>query len=214
MNTPPRKRGSLVVVGILTALLAMAAALLLYGLRANRGARTPAAPLSLPLPDFTLTNQDHQPVTLASLRGNVWVADIIFTRCAGPCPGMTRQMSELQKTIPADSPVRFVTLTTDPEFDTPEVLKRYGERFGADFRRWLFLTGTKPEIGRLAIDGLKLTVVEKKPEERDDARDLFVHSTLFVVVDRQGRLRAAFESDDPAWPSELLQMVRLLTREP
>src|SRR2546423_7979672 len=83
------------------------------------------------LPDFTLTNQDARAVSLADLRGQVWVADIIFTQCAGPCPTMTQRMSELQ----ALAPVRLVTLTTDPEHDRPEVLKKYGERFNANFDR-------------------------------------------------------------------------------
>src|SRR5208283_2534015 len=101
------------------------------------------------------------PVTLATLRGHVWVADIIFTRCGGPCPRMTRQMKDLQEALPANSQARLVTLTTDADFDTPAVLKAYGERFGADFNRWLFLTGTKPGIANLAIDSLKLTAIEK-----------------------------------------------------
>src|SRR2546430_7234095 len=81
------------------------------------------------LPDFSLTNQNGRPVSLGDLRGNVWVADIIFTQCAGPCPMMTQRMSELQKILPASSSLKLVTLTTDPEHDQPEVLKRYGERF-------------------------------------------------------------------------------------
>src|SRR2546421_6448448 len=76
------------------------------------------------LPEFTLTNQDGRAVSLADLRGQVWLADIIFTKCAGPCPKMTQRMSELQAVLPA----RLVTLTTDPEYDRPEVLKKFGER--------------------------------------------------------------------------------------
>src|SRR5882672_9843087 len=75
--------------------------------------------------DFALTNQAGQPVTLADLRGKVWVADIIFTRCAGPCPRMTKQMHSMQQALPQTSGAKLVTLTTDPEFDTPEVLKKY-----------------------------------------------------------------------------------------
>lgn len=155
---------------------------------------------SQPLPvlgqiaDFTLTNQAGQTVTLADLRGKVWVADIIFTRCAGPCPQMTRQMKVLQDALPAASAAKLITLTTDPDFDTPPVMKAYGEKFGAQPQRWWFLTGSKAEIARLAIDGLKLTAVEKQPEERTDPADLFIHSTIFVVVDKQARLRAVFET--------------------
>src|SRR6188474_3197710 len=72
--------------------------------------------------DFTLTNQFNQPVTLADLRGKVWVADIIFTSCAGPCPRMTKQMKALQGALPPASRAKLVTLTTDPDTDTPAVL--------------------------------------------------------------------------------------------
>ena len=65
------------------------------------------------------------------------------------------------------SQAKLVTLTTDADFDTPPVLKAYAERFGADPQRWMFLTGTKQEIAKLAIDSLKLTAIAKKPEERE-----------------------------------------------
>lgn len=184
-----------------------------------------AAKRAQPLPvlgqvsEFTLTNQAEQAVTLADLRGKVWVADIIFTRCAGPCPQMTRRMEILQDALPTESAAKLVTLTTDPDFDTPPVMKAYGERFGADFARWLFLTGSKPEIARLAIDGLKLTTVEKKPEERADPNDLFIHSTIFVVVDKQARLRGVFETvgQDMIFEQikpKLLAAIAELEREP
>jgi len=103
-------------------------------------------------------------------------------------------MKELEQSLPAHTGVRLVTLTTDPEFDSPEVLKRYGERFGADPKRWQFLTGPKAEVTRLGSDSLKLGSVEKKPEERESAADLFIHSTMFVLVDKQGRMRAFYET--------------------
>jgi len=87
-----------------------------------------------------------------------------------------------------------VTLTTDPGNDSPAILKKYAERFGADPKRWSFLTGSKSEIARLAIDSLKLTAIEKKPEEREAPEDLFIHSTIFVLVDKQSRLRSVFET--------------------
>lgn len=154
-----------------------------------------AHPVIAAVPPFALTNQAGQPVTLGDLQGRVWIADIIFTRCAGPCPRMTRRMAALQAELPLGAAVRLVTLTTDPAHDTPAVLQAYGEKAGADFSRWQFLTGPKAEIARVAIDGLKLTSLEKRPEERADAADLFIHSTMFVVVDRLGRLRAAVETE-------------------
>jgi cytochrome oxidase Cu insertion factor (SCO1/SenC/PrrC family) len=176
-------------------------------------------PVIGPIADFTLTNQTGRAVSLADLRGRVWVADIIFTRCPGPCLKMTKQMKELQEALPPASQAKLVTLTTDPDFDTPTVLRAYAERFRADTNRWMFLTGTKPAIGKLAIDSLKLTAIEKKPEERESPRDLFVHSTIFVIADKQGRLRGVFETtgegiDPQKVKTEILAAVSQLEREP
>src|SRR5580765_4493709 len=109
--------------------------------------------------DFSLTNQDGQAVTLQDLRGHVWVADIIFTRCAGPCLKMSRQMKDLQEALPANSHARLVSLTTDPTFDSPKVLKTYAGRFSADLGRWVFLTGTQEQISNLATNSLKLVAM-------------------------------------------------------
>jgi cytochrome oxidase Cu insertion factor (SCO1/SenC/PrrC family) len=170
--------------------------------------------------DFTLTNQDGQVTSLATLTNHVWVADIVFTRCAGPCPRMTGQMKSLQNSLPPDSSVKLVTLTTDPDNDTPAVLKKYGQRFDADSNRWMFLTGTKAQIANLAGDSLKLSAVPVKPEDRKDSAELFIHTTIFVVVDKHARLRGFFETggDGVDWENavlpRLLSAVHQLENEP
>ena len=83
---------------------------------------------------FTLTNQDGNPTTLTDLTNRVWVADIIFTRCAGQCPRMTQQMKSLEEKLPPGSGARLVTLTTDPDYDSPVIMKRYGDRFRRGFQ--------------------------------------------------------------------------------
>ncbi len=170
--------------------------------------------------DFTLTNQADQVVTLANLTNHVWVADIIFTRCAGPCPRMTAQMRSLQDKLPADSDAKLVTLTTDPDFDSPKVMARYAERFGADTNRWMFLTGSKAQIAGLAGDSLKLSTDPIKPEQRKNNADLFIHATIFVIVDKHAQLRGFYETggDGVNWTNsvqpKLLQAVHQLENEP
>ena len=197
--------GATLVLGLLLALL-------------TNSPTNKALPVYGQVADFTLTNQMGQAVSLADLRRQVWVADIIFTRCPGPCLKMTRQMRELQAALPPGSGAKLVSLTTDPEFDTPAVLKAYAQRFEADPKRWVFLTGTPKQIASLAIDSLKLAAVEKKPEERESPVDLFVHATIFVVIDKHAQLRGIFqttgENIDPARvPSEILAAVNQLERE-
>ncbi len=143
--------------------------------------------------EFSVTNQLGQVVTKANLKGKLWVANIIFSRCPGPCAQMTHQMAELQKAVPSDWPVQFITLTTDPEYDSPQVLRKYAERFGADTHRWSFLTGNKKEILRLAVKGLMLTAEEKPEAQRELPDDLFIHSSISVLVDGQGRVRKTLQ---------------------
>jgi protein SCO1/2 len=170
--------------------------------------------------DFTLTNQDGNATTLADLSNRVWVADIIFTRCAGPCPVITGHMKSLADALPKNSGAKLVTLTTDPDFDTPEMMKRYGERFDADFNRWMFLTGTKAQIGALGAGSLKLSAVPVPLADQTNAADLFIHTTIFVIVDKHARLRGAFETvgDGVDWTNavqpRIVAAVRQLEREP
>jgi len=118
-------------------------ALLISFFQIHRSSQLPQLPVLGSIAAFTLTNQDGQITTLADFSNHVWVADIVFTRCAGPCPRMTGQMKLLQNFLPSASTAKLVTLTTDPENDSPAVLKKYGQRFDVDFNRWTFLTGTK-----------------------------------------------------------------------
>jgi len=159
--------------------------------------------------DFTLTNQDGNISTLADLTNHVWLADIVFTRCAGPCPRMTQQMKSVEDLLLKESDARLVTLTTDPEFDTPEQLKKFGGHFGADFSRWTFLTGEKLQIGLLAANSLKLAAQPVKPGDQKDAADLFIHTTIFTVVDKHARLRGSFETagDGVDWTNDVLPKI-------
>ena len=178
--------------GLLFGLLGL---MYLVSLVEYRQARQKALPMIDQIADFTLTNQDNQATTLADLTNHVWVADIIFTRCAGSCPVMSTQMKSLQDALPATSRAKLVTLTTDPDYDTPTILKKYGERYGADFQRWTFLTGTKKGLAGLAAGSLKLGSTPVAPQDQKSPVDLFVHSTIFVVVDKQARLRGIFQTE-------------------
>jgi protein SCO1 len=155
----------------------------------------PAPPALGRIADFTLTNQDGQLTTLANLTNHVWVADIIFTRCASSCPIMSSQMKSLQAALPADSQAKLVTLTCDPSYDTPPIMKRYGQHYDANFHRWMFLTGTAKELAALATGSLKLGVTPVLPKDRTSPTDFFVHSTIFVVVGKQAELRGIFQTE-------------------
>jgi protein SCO1/2 len=195
MADTPQQLPRTLWIGIVLLLVVLCLAYALSLMELNHTHRPAALPVIGPVAGFTLTNQDGQVTTLADFTNRVWVADIIFTRCAGSCPIMSKQMESLQGALPPASRVKLVTLTTDPDFDTPPVLKKYGERYGANSSRWTFLTGTKSEIAGLAGISLKLSAVPVKPEDRQNPADLFIHSTIFVIVDQHARLRGIFETE-------------------
>ena len=117
-------------------------------------------------PDFALTERSGQVLTTADLLGKVWIANFIFTRCADTCPLGSSRMAQLQKAFAAEEDVRLVSITVDPAHDTPEVLARYAEKIGAHPQRWLFLTGSKDRIYRLAREGFRMGVKDPNDEKQ------------------------------------------------
>jgi cytochrome oxidase Cu insertion factor (SCO1/SenC/PrrC family) len=155
--------------------------------------RSEPLPVLFHLPPFALTERSGRPLTSQDLRGGVWIADFVFTRCAGVCPRMTGRMAALRQQVP--EAVRFVTFTVDPEHDTPAVLTRYAEPLNPG-GRWLFATGAKADLHRLATEGFKLAAMEMPPGAAGDGP--FLHSSKFALVDGQGRVRGYYDSDDEA----------------
>src|SRR5438128_2160237 len=207
MNKPTRSIEWIVWSGLAVVILTIFGAYVASSLGKNH---RPALPVLSRVPDFALTNQFGRVVTLADFRGQVWVADIIFTRCPRACAKMTREMSQLQSALPPNQPVKFLSLTADPGYDTPEVLSEYAKKFGAAPERWQFLTGKKLDLYRLATKGLLLAVDEIKASERTSPNDLFMHSTKFVVVDKLGRVRDNFDGTEPAARQKIVEAVQAL----
>ena len=171
----------------------------------------PAVPPTSVVPDFTLTERSGRLVTRADLLGRPWVADFIFTACAGPCPLLSTRMAELQAEF-ADTDLRLVSFSLDAERDTPAVLTQYAKRYQADPKRWLFLTGDEESIYRIATEGLKLSAYKTDEKEQADGADRIIHSTRFVLVDRDGTVRGTYVGTDDDDLDRLRRDLRALTR--
>ena len=185
-------------------IIVMVAANFLVGTReTSTPSSQPVLPKISTIHSFSLTNQFGKKITLNDLKGRPWLADIIFTRCPTVCPRMTQTLGELRAKLP--STLRYVSLTTDPENDTPAVMKAFAEAHGSNDSNWHFLTGPKADLMRLAIDDLKLISVPKEASKRDNPNDLFVHSSLYILVDAKGRIRKSFEYDT----TNLLEQVKI-----
>jgi protein SCO1/2/putative membrane protein len=142
------------------------------------------------LEPFELLGADGRPVRLDDLARRPWIADFIFTRCVGPCPEITLRMSEMARVLPRE--FRFVSFSVDPEVDTPDVLREYAQRFGADPDRWLFLTGKKDDIRRVVQSSFKLP----SNDPQGNPEHAILHSLRFVLVDAEGTIRGVYQAPD------------------
>lgn len=169
-------------------------------------------PVYWEVPDFSLTERSGRTVTLAGLKGKVWVANLIYTHCPDTCPFQTAEMAKLQREFTGEKDFRFVSITVDPERDTAQVLAEYAKKFGADTERWLFLTGKKEAIYELAQKGFRLSAVEPKGgaskpgpasflewlaptaahAHHPGPTQPYIHSSRFVLVDRKARVRGTY----------------------
>ncbi len=157
-------------------------------------------PVIAEVPPFELIDSSGRQVRRSDFDGDLWVADFIFTSCAGVCPILSSRMAGVQRRLEeAGLDVRLVSISVDPARDTPPALAAYAERYGADPERWTFLTGERDALYELIGKGFLLSVSERSPEEAGDSGELITHSDRFVLVDRQGRIRGYYhglEEDD------------------
>lgn len=159
----------------------------------------------LEISDFTLVDQNGETVTAEDLRGKPWVASFIFTRCAGACPLLVKQVYDINQAV-ADEDIRFVTITVDPEHDTVEKMRQYAEIYDADPERWLFLTGEKSEVYRLIRHGFKVAAWENFGTDRLPGYE-FAHSLSLVHVGPDGKVLGMYASGQE---SEVLNLQRVL----
>ena len=143
------------------------------------------------VPSFSLTSEDSGKVTRENLTGRVSIADFIFTSCAGTCPMMTAQMSDLVKNLADEPRIQFVSFSVDPETDTPAILSQYARDHHAPRGTWKFLTGDRNQIYGLTRNGFHLAV------ESDSADGGgILHSQKFVLVDDRAVIRGYYDSED------------------
>jgi protein SCO1/2 len=176
-----------------------------------KSTRPPSLPSNLEkisqVPAFQLTDQTGKSITLEDLKGKIWAANFIFTRCKGPCPITVLRMQDLNtKLKKVRGNVELVTFTVDPEYDTPEILKTFSEPLGADPASWKFLTGTPDAIQKIVVTGL-LQPLAKEPDGTP------AHSSRIVLVDREGWLRGYHDGLDPEAVQKLMVDIGELLRE-
>ena len=158
-------------------------------------------------PDFSLVERSGKPVSARDLRGRVWIADFIYTKCKDTCPLQSRAMAALQADLKGYGDLRSVSITVDPLTDSAALLSRYADRYGADPERWLFLTGGLKDIRRIVQQGFRLSAA---PVDAGTPDPVVFHSARFVLVDRNGEIRGYYDSTDPQALKRLRENARSL----
>lgn len=200
------RRGILIVV---FTVLASVAAAVLAGARS--GAVPPRAAQDLgdqaeKLGAFQLVERSGRKISETDFADRVCIVSFIFTRCQLSCPRITSVMKSLQARLEG-SEVLLVSLSVDPEYDTPEVLAKYARLFAADPERWWFLTGSRPLIYDLIQRRFKLSVMENPAPEADGKAEAIAHSDRLALVDR-GRVVGLFDSNEPAALGSLVEQAK------
>ncbi|HYT94576.1 MAG TPA: DUF420 domain-containing protein [Gemmataceae bacterium] len=164
-----------------------------------------------PVPDFTLTERSGQPLRRADLLGKVWVAAFFFTECAGDCPKLSTGLQNLQKQLAGVKDVVLVSFSVNPESDTPQKLREYADSYGADPKRWLFLTGDWNTMRTLVQKGFLQGMTKNDKAQPGFEVD---HTFRMVVVDHKGQIRGYIgEGRDPKEVARLAERVKELVRE-
>jgi protein SCO1/2 len=178
-----------------------------------RQAVAPELPVLAELPQFALVAEDGKPFRKDDLLGRVWIADFVFTSCADACPRLQAKMKKIQdRLIPLEQGgnIGLLSISVDPERDTPEKLKQYGEMFGARPGLWRSLTGEQKEVERTVVQGFHTAMAKMPREGTDPHTEAFdiMHGERLVLVDRMGRIRGYYDADEP---DRVLRDARLLT---
>jgi protein SCO1/2 len=164
---------------------------------------------NIPLPvlgqlkPFELTDSRGQTFDSQQLSGSVWVANFFFTTCGTICPVMAKNMAALQRSFALEDNVYFVSISVNPENDTPQRLQEFSQRYQADSNKWFFLTGGREAITRLAVDQFKVGSVDEP----------IFHSASFILVDRDGRIRGYYDGTQPNELQRLFKHLAQLFRD-
>jgi protein SCO1/2 len=199
MNDTKRfPRGLLLAVSVALVMMIIAAVVV------NRAERSRGTlPIYGNVPEFNYTECRGGAFGLKNMLGNISVVDFIFTRCQGPCPIMATKFQQLYNRYMGTNDIQLVSISVDPDYDTPDVLYEYAQAHGVYDNRWVFLHASADEVVDLSEHGFKLAAGQLP----------MGHSAKFVLVDRKGRIRGYYSSQDDAGISALEADIASLYKE-
>jgi len=185
----------------------------IYGLRETKSVKnsdgsTGVDTVYQTIPAFKLLNQDSTYITNDHFKGKVYIADFFFTSCNSICPIMHRNMKTIFDEFKDNQDVMFLSHTIDFKYDTPSVLKKYAQKLGVDGPRWQFVHGSKDEIYTLAEKSYLVAVGQDSTDKQG-----FVHQGFLVLIDKDRRIRGAYDGTDAGQVAQLKKDIPLLLAE-
>lgn len=161
------------------------------------------------IPNFKFVNQYGDTITKKNLDGDIYVADFFFTTCPSICPTMARNMLKVYNTFKSTGDFKIISHTIDPKHDSVPILKKYADKLGVTGSTWWFLQGKKEDTYSLAEKNYLVAV-----KEDNSAAGGYVHAGYFVLVDKQKRVRGAYNGTDPKEVDQLIEDIKTLQTEP
>lgn len=160
------------------------------------------------IPAFSFINQDSVVVTDKDFEDKIYVADFFFTSCTSICPIMHRNMLKVYKEFKGNEEVGILSHTIDFKYDTPSRLKTYAKKLGIDGNQWQFVKGTKDSVYTLAEKNYLVAV-----SQDSTAKDGFIHQGWFILVDKEKRLRGAYDGTKADQVEKLIEDIKILLKE-
>jgi protein SCO1/2 len=158
--------------------------------------------------DFKFIDQDKDTISQKTIENKIYVADFFFATCQSICPQMSTQMIRVQDAFKDDKDFLILSHSVNPSHDTAEVLNAYAGKYGAIKNKWHFLTGNKKAIYDLAKDSYLVNALEE-----DGSPEGFLHSELFLLIDKQKRIRGMYDGTDSVAVNKLIADIKLLKTE-
>ncbi|TZF85526.1 SCO family protein (plasmid) [Pedobacter sp. BS3] len=159
--------------------------------------------------DFKLLNQDSIAVSFPADTNKIYVVNFFFTRCPSFCRNMNNEMQRVAERYKKNDFLRFLSITVDPDYDTPSVLKKYAAQFGASSGKWDFLTGNQQQIFGLAHDGFLVDALTHTLS----ASPNYIHSPMLILVDPHKRIRGYYDSNSKEQVDQLIDEIKVLIVE-
>jgi protein SCO1 len=158
--------------------------------------------------NFELTAQNGKSFSQSDLEGAIYIADFFFTTCPSICPAMSAQMKRIYDAFLTDNDIKLLSHTVMPEVDSPEVLSDYADKYGADIKKWIFLTGDKQIIYELARKSYFAVTTEGNGDEHD-----FIHTENLILIDKSKRIRGFYDGTDSNDVDRLIKDIEILKKE-